>query len=210
MSRPPRFDRKGVDPIPERPTPFKWVWIKAVQAHDSGLSATETHVAVALGLFADDDGHRVFPGASTLASRTKLNVKTVERIRLKLANDGWLFLVEQGGLRGAVKSSNEYSLTLPVHVDNPRLEGLTPPAQDGGLSTTPRSGRGAPPADDGSTPRSGRDEVITKEPAEQPRADAPAPPTHGGGSKLQPEVVRLGSAHASAIRAALDAGRAAS
>lgn len=212
MSSAPRFDRIGVDPMPARPPKaFKWRWLDAVRAEDSGLTSTETAIAVAHGLFADDDGRRVFPGTTLIARQTKFNIKTVEKVRRKLETDRWLRCVVRGGLEGEWKTKNEYVLTIPPAVDNCAV----PPAHD---TSTPRSGRvvaerppahdSRPPAHDGGTPRPGEDLVTREEPDDQPSREGP--PAQDGGSKLQPDVVRLGSAHASAIRAALDAGRAAS
>lgn len=205
MSRPPRFDRKGIDPIPPKPRPLKWRWISAVQEEDSGLTSTQRHVAIAHALFGDEDGSNVYPGAYTIAKQTAYNVKTVEKARVELERAGWFRCLVRGGIVDGHRQRNEYVLTIPRAVDKPAQPPVladTPPADDGWSGCQPPVVDDAPPAHDSTTTRPGREDLISDQPDDQPTARTTRPPAQDGGSKLQPEVVEQGLANVAALRTA--------
>jgi len=167
---------------------MNWVW------DHSPAAGTELLVLLAIADNADDAGANAYPSTDTLARKTRLDTRTVQRVIRRLEERGHV-AVDRGGGRAA----NRYSMPLttpPPAVDNPpdSVDELpTPPADchrwriaTGGTGATPgvaqlrhrRGGVATPPEPSYNRPR-------TSTPA---RATAPMTPdpTGGGGGGGEP------------------------
>lgn len=107
-------------------------WRKAVTM--SKLPPTTRHVALTLSLYMNEMGGSAFPGVSRLINDTGLSDRAVRAHLKQLVGEGWLLLVERGGLKGEKKTANAYQAVIP----NP--------------CTTFRDGEGAPLHDVPTTP----------------------------------------------------------
>ena len=110
-----------------------WVW------EHSPAAGTELLVLLAIADNADDTGANAYPSTDTLARKTRLDTRTVQRVIRRLADRG-LVVVDRGGGRAA----NRYSipLTTPQRPgDNPPHPVNRPP---GSVDKPPDSGDGSP------------------------------------------------------------------
>lgn len=89
---------------------MNWVW------DYSPARGTELLMMLAIADAASDDGTNAFPSVRTLARKTRLDGRTVQRIARRLAEGGHLAIEERGG-----RESNRYSVLM-------RAELSTPPA----------------------------------------------------------------------------------
>jgi Helix-turn-helix domain len=80
----------------------------------SSLPPTSRLVALTLSLHMDDTGGSCFPGAETLARETGLSSRAVRTHLGLLTGQGWLALVERGGLKGEERRANAYTAVLPT------------------------------------------------------------------------------------------------
>ncbi|MDQ3154740.1 MAG: helix-turn-helix domain-containing protein [Actinomycetota bacterium] len=178
---------------------MNWVW------DHSTAAGTELLVLLAIADNADDTGANAYPSTDTLARKTRLDTRTVQRVIRRLAERGHL-MVHRGGGRAA----NRYSIPLttpqqpvdnpPDPVDNPADsvdESPTPPAErhrwqiaTGGTGATPgvaqlrhrRGGTATPPEPSYNRPR-------TTTPARSSTAaTGDTPTTAGGGGKPLEDV----------------------
>ncbi len=85
-------------------------WRRAIA--ESDLPSTRKLVALALSLWMNERGASAYPGADTLAKDTSLSVRAVRDHLQGLVDDGWLELVEKGGLKGARRHANVYAATI--------------------------------------------------------------------------------------------------
>lgn len=178
---------------------MNWVW------DHSPAAGTELLVLLAIADNANDAGANAYPSTETLARKTRLDARTVQRVIRRLEDDGRL-VVDRGGGRAA----NRYSvpLTAPSHpVDKHPGSGdetPTPPAgchprqiATGGAGATPgvaqlrhrRGGTATPPEPSYNRPR-------TPTPARNvtPVADVATSPAGGGGERVGEVFDALGSA----------------
>lgn len=120
-----------------------WVW------EHSSASGSELLMLLALADAADDQGRNAFPSVATLARKTRMARRTVQRLLARLAADGHIHVCRAGGRR-----SNTYTLVLdhslepepaaaasaeepPRRPQSPQPR--RPPAQStGGAKMTPR------------------------------------------------------------------------
>lgn len=125
---------------------------------DSGMAPTTRHVALTLSLYMNERGGSAHPGAVKLAGDTGYSERTVRDHLAILTAEGWLALVEEGGLKGHKRIANEYRATIP--------DGFTTPEPPAGVDpNTAPGGRLSPtPAADSSTPAPGSP-VTTTTPA---------------------------------------------
>ncbi|MQA14922.1 MAG: hypothetical protein GEV09_12320 [Pseudonocardiaceae bacterium] len=113
----------GGGPVAVSLKAMNWVW------DHSPAAGTELLVLLAIADNADDAGANAYPSTDTLARKTRLDARTVQRVIRRLQDDGRV-VVDRGGGRAA----NRYSvpLTAPHQpVDNPpdsEDELPTPPA----------------------------------------------------------------------------------
>lgn len=89
---------------------MNWVW------DYSPAKGTELLMLLAIADNAADDGANAFPSVSTLARKTRLDERTVQRIVRKLAHQEQLLVEERGG-----REANRYTVLM-------REELSTPPA----------------------------------------------------------------------------------
>ncbi len=79
--------------------------------YDSELEgATATSVMLVLANSADDDGTNCFPGTRLIARRARASERTVIRTIKYLAVEGWLWIVQRGGLGAGHRT--EYRLNV--------------------------------------------------------------------------------------------------
>ncbi|MCI2421531.1 helix-turn-helix domain-containing protein [Saccharopolyspora sp. K220] len=105
---------------------MNWVW------EYSPAKGTELLMLLAIADNASDDGTNAYPSVNTLARKTRLDQRTVQRIVRKLAAQGHLVVEERGG-----REANRYAVVM-------REELSTPPANchprqivTGGTGATP-------------------------------------------------------------------------
>jgi len=90
---------------------MNWVW------DHSPAVGTELLVLLAIADNADDAGANAYPSTDTLARKTRLDTRTVQRVIRRLEERGHV-VVDRGGGRAANRYS--MSLTIPQQpVDNP-------------------------------------------------------------------------------------------
>lgn len=180
---------------------MNWVW------EHSPAVGTELLVLLAIADNADDAGANAYPSTDTLARKTRLDTRTVQRVIRRLEEHGHV-VVDRGGGRAA----NRYSvlLTTPHQpVDNPPDpvdERPTPPAEchprqiaTGGACATPgvaqlrhrRGGTATPPEPSYNRPRTTSSRA--RGPA-TPVGDAPTTPGGGGGESVEEVFDALGTA----------------
>jgi len=94
---------------------MNWVW------EHSTAKGSELLLLLAIADAADDQGRNAFPSISTLAAKTRMSRRTVQRLVVKLEDDGHLILRRVGGRR-----ANTYEVVLgrppepsPRPVDDP-------------------------------------------------------------------------------------------
>ncbi|MFC7342062.1 helix-turn-helix domain-containing protein [Saccharopolyspora griseoalba] len=80
---------------------MNWVW------DESPAKGTELLMLLAIADNAADDGTNAFPSVSTLARKTRLDQRTVQRIIRKLSDQGQLLVEERGG-----RHPNRYSVVM--------------------------------------------------------------------------------------------------
>jgi hypothetical protein len=83
---------------------MNWVW------EHSTAKGSELLLLLAIADTADDRGRNAFPSISTLAGKTRMSRRTVQRLVVKLETEGHLVLRREGGRR-----SNSYEIV----VENP-------------------------------------------------------------------------------------------
>ncbi|MPY99978.1 MAG: hypothetical protein GEU97_18710 [Actinophytocola sp.] len=143
-----------------------WVW------DHSPAVGTELLMLLAIADHASDNGRDAWPSIKTLARRTRLGERTVQRVLKRLADEGHLVIHVGGGRR-----SNHYE--IPMTSDNSELSTPTSnrrPRQD----DTPATSPGHPRCDDVAPPtqlrRGTPDTAMTPEPSSNgPRTLHPAP-----------------------------------
>ena len=170
---------------------MNWVW------DHSPAVGTELLVLLAIADNADDAGANAYPSTDTLARKTRLDTRTVQRVIRRLEERGHV-VVDRGGGRAA----NRYSMQLttpqqPVDNSPDSVDELpTPPADchrwqiaTGGTGATPgvtqlrhrRGGTATPPEPSYNRPG-------TSSPARGAAAAGDAPTTAGGGEGSVEEV----------------------
>jgi hypothetical protein len=168
---------------------MNWVW------EHSTAKGSELLLLLAIADTADDRGRNAFPSISTLAGKTRMSRRTVQRLVVKLETDGHLVLRREGGRR-----SNSYEIVVenpsvapnspqPEPVDeppepSPAGDNLTPGQVVTGDNLTPRRG-------DNLTPQGCHSHVTpgVTQPCHpnhhvtvlDPPPPAPPPVEHGGG-----------------------------
>jgi len=107
---------------------MNWVW------EHSTAKGSELLLLLAIADAADDQGRNAFPSIGTLAAKTRMCRRTVQRLVVKLEDDGHLILRRAGGRR-----ANTYEVVLetpsepsPQPVDDP------PEPSPAGDNLTPR------------------------------------------------------------------------
>src|SRR6266540_4691977 len=80
---------------------MNWVW------EHSTAKGSELLLLLAIADAADDHGRNAFPSISTLAAKTRMSRRTVQRLVVKLEDDGHLILQRAGGCR-----ANTYEVVL--------------------------------------------------------------------------------------------------
>lgn len=103
------------------------------------LPSTTRLVALVVSLHMNERGGSAFPGAALLASETGLSERAVRDHLKLLVDEGWLHLVERGGLRGERRRANAYQATIPPNLGTPEppagVDG--PPLHDVPLTPEP-------------------------------------------------------------------------
>lgn len=111
---------------------MNWVW------EHSTAKGSELLLLLAIADTADDGGRNAFPSISTLAGKTRMSRRTVQRLVVKLETDGHLVLRREGGRR-----SNSYEIVC----ENPPEAPISPRSEPVDEPPTPS------PAGDNLTPR---------------------------------------------------------
>jgi hypothetical protein len=107
---------------------------------DSALPKTEKIVLLAMADYASDSGESIFPSVGTLARKTSLADRSVQRTITDLINYGYLMKVKTGGGR----STNRYS----INIEKFRGDGVSPlirQADTAGVTDGHRRGGGVSP-----------------------------------------------------------------
>lgn len=94
---------------------MNWVW------EHSTAKGSELLLLLAIADTADDRGRNAFPSISTLAGKTRMSRRTVQRLVVKLEADGHLVLRREGGRR-----SNSYELVCESPSETPKTPALDP------------------------------------------------------------------------------------
>lgn len=123
------------------------------------LPPTARLVALVVSLHMNERGGSAFPGAALLSAETGLSERAVRDHLKLLVQEGWLQLVERGGLRGERRRANAYQATIPPHVQ-------PTPAGDAGVEALPLQEVPSTPA--GGSSQDDIESVI-------PTAEAPPP-----------------------------------
>ena len=171
-----------------------WVW------DHSPAVGTELLMLLAIADHASDDGRDAWPSIKTLARRTRLGERTVQRVLKRLADEGHLVIHVGGGRR-----SNHYE--IPMTSGNAELS--TPPSdRRPRQNDTPALPPGHPRHDDVAPPtqlrRGTPDTAVTPEPSSNgpgtlhPAPGATAEPhsrvgrgTGGGGGGADPTAMEV-------------------
>jgi hypothetical protein len=162
---------------------MNWVW------EHSPTSGNERLVLLAIADCADDSGGNAWPSVGKLASKARLDPRTVQRVIARLEGDGHLIVERGAGRRG----TNVYHVVIHSPQQDPRQTAT--PAERQGAAPVPgegvaqlRQGRGgtaAPPE----PPVPPVPPPPARETGERPPVDTPA--VGGGGEPPdQPEAVR--------------------
>lgn len=182
---------------------MNWVW------EHSTAKGSELLLLLAIADTADDRGRNAFPSIATLAGKTRMSRRTVQRLVVKLETDGHLVLRREGGRR-----SNSYEIVVenppeapisprPEPVDeppepSPAGDSLTPGQDVTGDNLTPLRGDNLTPQGCHSCVTPGvtqlchpNHHVTVLEPP------PPAPPTveHGGGGGSEKDEPTNDAAH---------------
>lgn len=107
-----------------------WVW------ENSTAAGNERLVLLAIADAADDSGRGAYPSIATLARKTRLSQRTIQRTIKKLVDGGHLVVDKNGGGRW----SNAYLVVL--HKDDPAEQSGTPTGDHTDEATTGKSGDG--------------------------------------------------------------------
>jgi len=172
---------------------MNWVW------EHSSAKGSELLLLLAIADAADDQGRNAFPSISTLAAKTRMSRRTVQRLVVKLEDDGHLILRRAGGRR-----ANTYEVVLgrppepsPQPVDDP------PEPSPAGDKMTPRQSvtgdRLTPPNGDNLSPQGCHSHVTPgvsqlchpthPVPVLDPPPPAPSTTSNsGGGGNSKPET----------------------
>ena len=97
---------------------------------DSQLAPTTRHVAVTLSLYMNERGASAFPGARRLAHDSGLGERTIREHLGILVEQGWLGIVEKGGLKGEERRANHYEARTPASPAPVHLSAPTPASDD--------------------------------------------------------------------------------
>lgn len=135
-----------------------WVWDNATD-----VGGTDLLVLLAIADHTDENGANAWPSVATLARKTRLNERTVQRITRKLANGGHLLVDSTTGGR----RSNRYR--IPMTPPAPPAPDPTPSPVDEHNPTPAATPTDAPPATPPGYPQT---------PAACPQ---PSAPRHPGG-----------------------------
>lgn len=105
---------------------MNWVWDR------SPTKGTELLMLLAIADNAADDGSNAFPSVSTLARKTRLDERTVQRIVRKLARQDQLLVEERGG-----REANRYTIPMREEVSTPPADRHPRQGAAGGMDATP-------------------------------------------------------------------------
>jgi DNA-binding transcriptional MocR family regulator len=105
---------------------MNWVW------EHSPTKGTELLMLLAIADNAADDGGNAFPSIRTLARKTRLDDRTVQRIVRKLAEQGQLAVVERGG-----REPNRYAILMHEELSTPLANCHPRQNATGGTGATP-------------------------------------------------------------------------
>lgn len=125
---------KGTDAVSLKA--MNWVW------DHSPAAGTELLVLLAIADNADDTGANAYPSTDTLARKTRLDTRTVQRVVRRLEDHGHV-VVHRGGGRAA----NRYSVPLTIPPQRTDTPGDNPPSPVDEPVDNP-----ADPVDESSTP----------------------------------------------------------
>ncbi|MGC5381235.1 helix-turn-helix domain-containing protein [Micromonospora sp. DT68] len=107
---------------------MSWVW------DNSPVGGTERLVLLAIADCAADDGSNAWPSIATLARKTRVDSRTVQRVIRRLADDGHLLVNATTGGR----KSNTYTVVMAgPDPRQPAIPGDTPPPADDHRSPGP-------------------------------------------------------------------------
>ncbi|TDD03116.1 helix-turn-helix domain-containing protein [Saccharopolyspora terrae] len=105
---------------------MNWVW------DQSPAKGTELLMLLAIADNAADDGTNAFPSVSTLARKTRLDQRTVQRIIRKLSEQGRLAVEERGG-----RHPNRYSVLMNAELSTAPANCQARQVAAGGAVVTP-------------------------------------------------------------------------
>lgn len=105
---------------------MNWVW------DHSPAKGTELLMLLAIADNAADDGSNAFPSVSTLARKTRLDERTVQRIIRKLASQEQLHVDERGG-----RQSNRYTVLMREELSTPPAKRRSRQNATGGVEAAP-------------------------------------------------------------------------
>ncbi|SDK54558.1 Helix-turn-helix domain-containing protein [Actinopolyspora mzabensis] len=103
-----------------------WVW------DNSPTKGTELLMLLAIADNAADDGANAFPSISTLARKTRLDERTVQRILRKLSDQGQLHIDKRGG-----REANRYTLLMGQQLSTPPAKRHPRQNATGGTAAAP-------------------------------------------------------------------------
>lgn len=143
---------------------MSWVW------QHSTSEGIDRLVLLAIADAADDDGGNAWPSVATLARKTRVDPRTVQRAVRRLVAVGELTMRSNAGRNGV----NVYRVTMTPGTVPPRqtaTPGATPPRQDAAPAESPH-----PPAHSHPTPRHSATQPVLDPPTTRPTtssSDAP-------------------------------------
>ncbi|GAA4851289.1 hypothetical protein GCM10025787_38080 [Saccharopolyspora rosea] len=105
---------------------MNWVW------ENSPAKGTELLMLLAIADNAADDGTNAFPSVSTLARKTRLDQRTVQRVVRKLAAQGFLVVEERGG-----REANRYTVLMDAELSTPPAHCHPRQSATGGTGAAP-------------------------------------------------------------------------
>lgn len=105
---------------------MNWVW------ENSPAKGTELLMLLAIADNASDDGGNAYPSVSTLARKTRLDQRTVQRVLRKLSEQGQLNVEERGG-----REANRYAVLMRSELSPPPADCHPRQNATGGTGATP-------------------------------------------------------------------------